>query len=215
MQSRDSSRVRLSLIGTAVLFVGLVNWPMILLARGEQSASPKRILALYWSGKDDPGNVMFDQSLQAALKSSSDWVEYYPEYFDSDRFPEEAQFMFLRDYLRQKYADHAINVVIATGDPPLNFLLKYRAELFPTAPIVFIANMPPAAAQRAAGPDFTGFVNRSPYSETLYLALRMHPDTEQVFVVSGTHTHDKRFEKAFRRELEDYEGPATINYLTD
>src|SRR5215208_7996713 len=105
MQSRDSSRVRLSLIGMAVLFVGLVNCPMTPLARGEQSASPKRILALYWSGKDYPGNVMFDQSFRAALKSSSDWIEYYTEYFDSDRFPGEAQSLALRDYLRQKYAD--------------------------------------------------------------------------------------------------------------
>src|ERR1044072_647192 len=161
MQSKDSSRVRLSLIGTAVLFVGLVICLVSVLARGEQSASPKRILTLYWSSKDYPGNVMFDQSFQATLKSSPDWIEYYSEYFDSDRFPGEAQSLLLRDYLRQKYADRAIDVIIATGDPPLNFLLKYRAELFPTAPIVFIANMPPAAVQRAAGPDFTGFVNRN------------------------------------------------------
>jgi PAS domain S-box-containing protein len=215
MHTRGPSRVSLILIGTTLLSIGLVSSMVTLVARAEQSASRKRIVALYWSDKDYPGNVVFDQYFQATLKSSSDWIEYYPEYLDSEHFPGEAQSGFMRDYLRQKYADHNIDVVIALADTPLNFLLRYRAELFPTAPIVFIANTPPTAEQRAAGPGLTGFAISNPYSETMDLVLRMHPDTEQLFIVSGTLTHDKRLENKCRRELENYEGRVTMNYLTD
>src|SRR6185369_4565085 len=61
----------------------------------------------------------------------------------------------------------------------------------------------------------TGIVYGGNQRSTLELALKLHPGTEQVFIVSGTLDHDKRFELACRKDLEGYESGVSITYLTD
>src|SRR5262252_5293619 len=139
MPGKNSARLRLRIIRTAALLFWVVVLMAPSVARAQQSAAPKRVLVLYWYGKDFPANVRFDQSFQAALQSAPDGtVEYYPEYFESDRFPGESQAQGLCDYLRRKYADRTIDVVVAAGMPPLEFLLKNRHDLFTKTPIVFL-----------------------------------------------------------------------------
>jgi len=134
---------------------------------------------------------------------------------DTDRFPGDAQLLVFRDYLRQKYASQPIDVVVTFSDVPLNFLLRYRDDLFPKAPIVFVVNKPPDASQLAAGPGMTGLITRNAYKENVDLALHVKPDTKHIFVVSGSLLHDKIFENACRQDLVGYEGRVTIEYLTD
>ena len=135
---------------------------------------------------------------------------------ESDRFPGENQASLLRDYLRQKYADRTIDVVVATGDESLDFLLKYRDDLFPQTPIVFSAAQRPTAEQLAAGtwPYWDRF-SLNTDRETLDLALRLHPGTEQVFIISGTLERDKRLERLAEEELQGYKSNVRFTYLTD
>src|SRR5499426_2800724 len=213
---KNSARVRLKLIRTAALLFWIVVLIAPLVARAQQSASPKRVLVLYWYGKDFPANVRFDRSFQAALQSAPDGtVEYYPEYLESDRFPGESQAQGLRDHLQRKYADRTIDVVVAAGGPALEFLLKNRHGLFTKTPIVFIMSSYPVKEELAAGPGLTGIVTNNTYRKTLDLALRLHPGTEQVFIISGTLERDKRIETMAREELQGYKGKAQVNYLTD
>ena len=150
------------------------------------------MLVLYWYNKDVLGNILFDQAFQSVLHSANlGNVEYYPEYLENNRFPGEAQAVLLRDNLRQKYADRTIDVVVAVTDASMDFLLKYRSDLFPGSPIVFLAAKRPTAEQLAAGPGLTGIFPASTHKETVDLALRLHPGTEHLFVISGTLEHDK------------------------
>lgn len=142
-------------------------------------------------------------------------VDYYPEYLESNRFPTEAHSLALRDYLRQKYAGRPIDVVVAVTDASLDFLLKYRGDLFPGSPIVFVAAKRPTTEQLASGPSLTGIMPLNTHQETLDLALRLHPGTEAVFVISGTPERDKRFETITRSELQGYGTRVKITYLTD
>ena len=173
-------------------------------------------MLLYWYDRDYAGNIAFEQNFRAGLQSAPPGtVEYYSEYLESNRFPGEKQSLLLRDYLRTKYADRKIDVILAVTDHPLAFLLKYRHELFTHIPIVFVAVQSPTATELAAGPGITGIVYGGNQSSTLDLALRLHPGTEQVFIVSGTLEHDKRFEIPARQDLEGYESRVSITYLTD
>src|SRR5262245_32710337 len=198
----------------------VVAWiAMLLLPAGaltQQPASPKRVLVLYWYNKDYSWNVNFDRSFQASMHSGRGGpFEYYPEYLETNRFPGENQSRLLRDYLRQKYADRTIDVVVANSDTSLDFLLRYRGDLFPHTPIVFVAARPPSTQEIASSPNVTGIVNINTHRKTLDLALELHPGTERVFVVSGTLQRDKKFETLARQELQAYESRVQITYLTD
>lgn len=139
------------------------------------------MLVLYWYSKDFPGNIAFEQAFKENLKIDSGGpIEYFAEYLEEDRFPGKEQAQLLHDYLLKKYAGRNIDVVAGVGDPPLRFLLEHR-DLFPSSPIVFAAIKPPAKEVVATSPGFTGVVPASTHKQTLDLALRLHPDTEQLF----------------------------------
>ena len=191
----------------------LLLFPM---ASAQVPKDRKNVLMLYWDNKDIPGNISFDQGFLSGMRAEprDNW-EVYNEYLDSSRFPGEHQYQILYDYLRQKYAGSSIDVIVATPDPSLEFLLKHRSDLFPNSPIVFVAVKRPPPEILAAGPGLTGIIRANTHRKTLDLALTLHPDTEQVFVISGTPELDKRFEIAARLELSTYENRVRITYLTD
>jgi signal transduction histidine kinase len=185
-------------------------------AIGQDSAAKKKVVVLYWDTKDFAGNISFDQGFQAGMRSepTSQW-ELFSEYLDSTRFPGEHQAELLRDYLREKYAKQKIDAVVATPDPALDFLLRYRSDLFPNSTIVFVAVRRPAPEVLSTGPGLTGIIRANTYRKTLDLALKLQPETQGVYVISGTPEHDKRFETVAREELAGYEKRVGITYLTD
>jgi PAS domain S-box-containing protein len=189
-------------------------FPALLFA--QQAQPTRKVLVLYWYNKDYSYNVNFEQNFQETLKSAAgETVEYYAEYLETDRFPEEKQLDYLHDYLRQKYADRKIDVLVANSDTSLGFVLKHRDDLFPASPVVFIASHPPSKEQLALRPGITGLRNVNTYRETLDLALKWHPGTDQVFVISGNLQHDKRLELAAREELRSFQDRVKLTYLTD
>ena len=182
----------------------------------QQAGAPKRVLVMHWYDRAYPANPLFDRYFQAALESHAPpgGIESYSEYVDTNKFPGEKQAQLLSDYLRRKYAGRTIDVVVTAVSPPLDFLLQRRTELFPHTPIVFATPLPlPARVIAEAGA--TGFYYANTYSKTLGLALQLHPETQQVFVISGTLTHDKALEHAVRDDLQRYKNRVAITYLTD
>ena len=177
--------------------------------------APKRVVVLYWDNKEFPGNAKFEESFKAQLQvDHRQDLEYFPEYLEASRFPEENTAVTFRNYLQAKYAKRTVDVVVASADAPLKFLIQYRNELFSKSPIVFVANelLKPDALAAAAGA--TGIHYKVAYRETVDLVLRLHPGTKRVFIVSGTPQQDRRFEKITQRELSGFE-KAEIIYLTD
>ena len=183
-------------------------------ALGQTPPAPKRILSLHWEDKDDTAEA-FDGALQDALRSAAPGpVEFYSEYLDATRFPGEGQSQALAAYLRRKYASRKIDVVVTDTPPPLDFLFKYRSELFRDTPIVFATTERPGAAQLAAGAGATG-ITYSGYRKTLELALRLHPASEHVFIVSSSLPAGPSWERLVRADLKGFQTPADITYLTD
>jgi len=166
---RDTAKrlkLRLPMVAAALVWIALSPSPYGA-GDAQEPARPKSVLALHLGGVDNQTNAIFDKNIQAALASApAGSIEYYAEYLDSDRFAEER----LRDYLRQKYGDHRIDVIITLARPTLNFLLKYRSDLFPNTPIVFHAGSRADLAKKdeANGVpvmvDFSGCPGDSPNS---------------------------------------------------
>ena len=196
-------------------FLTLCLFILVVPAARPQAIAPKRLVVLYWDNKEFPGNARFEESFKAKLQlGRREDVEYYPEYFEASRFPAENQALTFRDHLKAKYAGHKVDVVVASADAPLNFLLQHRSDLFPSTPIVFVANNPPTSEMLAVWPGATGVHYKNAYRETLDLALRLHPETKHVFVISGSPQQDRRFEKAAQQELSGFE-KVQFSYLTD
>jgi PAS domain S-box-containing protein len=180
-----------------------------------EKARPRRVLALYSEASDHPINVSFIRQFHAVLEQQSgNTVEHYVEYYEAARFPGEEQARLMRDYLRQKYADRKIDVLFPWGPFNLQFVLKYRAELFPDTPIVYYSG----TLDEVRGyqlPPMTGVLNPDTYERTVDLMLSLHPGTKEVLVISGTPGRDRSIEHDIAVQLEEFKERVKISYLTD
>lgn len=207
-------RVRSTYTVVGLLLVVCAFTPLAPLGRA-QTTAPKRLVVLYWDNKEFPGNARFEKSLKAYLQlDRRQDIEYFPEYFEASRFPDQNTAVSFRNYLQAKYAQDPADVVVASADAPLKFLLEYRSDLFQNSPVVFVASDPPSFDILASGAGMTGIHYKNAYRETMDLALRLHPGTKQVFVVSGSPQQDRKFEKQTQQELSGFKKVA-ITYLTD
>jgi signal transduction histidine kinase len=66
----------------------------------------------------------------------------------------------------------------------LEFTIRLRDELFPGVPIVFVATTAPDAVGHGAAAGITGVLRGLALSETMELALKLHPSVKQVFVIA-------------------------------
>jgi PAS domain S-box-containing protein len=183
--------------------------------RPEDASRPRRVLVLYWYNIENVSTVTFDQQVQAVLRrqGAGEFV-HHSEYLEAGRFPGEEQQRTLRDYLRRKYRDRKIDVILTWGAPPLEFLLKYRKDLFPGTPVVFYSSEIDSVKHLVAEP-LTGVLNPGFYETTMELALRLHPDAREAFVITGTASHDKLIERETSEQFKKFEGRVKFTYLTD
>lgn len=212
---RDTAKrfkLRLAIVAASLVWMALS--PSTYGPTAQEPAKPKGVLVLYVNEKDNPANLTFDKSIQAALGSApAGSIEYYAEYLGDNRFPGESQSLLMRDYLRQKYGDNRIDVIIALSRSSLNFLLKYRSDLFPNTPIVFHANR--------VDMNKRGEVNGVPvvvdgqYRNTINLALKLHPATKRVLIIAATPRRNKTLEGEVMNELKEFENRVTLTPLTD
>src|SRR6478672_2990814 len=147
------------------------------------------VLTIHWGSESDRATAGLDAAIRRGLLANTGTsVNYFAEYLETEEFPAETASQALRDYIRRKYEGRQIDVVIAVASAALQFALQYREELFPGVPIVFLAVAVPDAVLQRTVPGITGVVNDTPFSETLQLALRLHPSTKRVFVVAQAPT---------------------------
>src|SRR5262245_5191882 len=175
----------------SAVVLALVGSLLLCPTASAQSQHHKTVLTVQWSSEDFPTNPIVDGAIRQVLSSHSNvLIDYYAEYLESDRFPAAEAAAALRDYLRAKYRGRQIDLVIAISEPALQFVLRYRHELFPNAPVVFTGTTAPPPRVRSEGAGLTGVLSGVAFRETLELALQLHPSTKQVFVIAEAASPD-------------------------
>lgn len=197
------------------LLVLLILLPACAQAQGGASSpEPKRVLLLYYYGPENPERTAYEEGFRAGLRSfGPGGVEFYSETLETYRLPGGDHDEVMRDYLRRKYSATRLDAVAAVADSALEFALRYRDELFPGVPIVYSAAARPKPDPRQAG--VTGLWQGPKMRATVELALQVHPETKQVYVISGKLNNNGLLEAAARAQLKGLEQRASINFLTD
>jgi signal transduction histidine kinase len=169
-------------MAVVVTFISVGVWCP---AASAQDTPGKTVLAVFWGSETFPGNGRMDAAIQKVLDSDPRTrVNYFAEYLESEEFPADTASIALRDYIHRKFDGRRVDVVIAVASAALEFVLRYRADLFPGVPIVFISVAVPQAVMERTVPNITGMLSDVPFGETLSLALRLHPSTKRVFVIA-------------------------------
>jgi signal transduction histidine kinase len=149
-------------------------------APGAESV-PRSVLYL---DQNHPG-LAFAASISTAFRSivnpgSGENIAFYAENLDLIRSPGPRHQEVLKTYLREKYRDRPIGVIVAMGTAALPFMLRVRAELWPEVPAVFAAAIPP---ETPIPPGVTGLDRRQTLRASVSLARALMPGLKRIALV--------------------------------
>jgi signal transduction histidine kinase len=181
-----------------------------------QEYKEKNILVLYSHEKEVATYAELDRAMRSALQSDSTYsVVFYTEYLDLSRFPEARHQRTLVDYLRLKYSNRKIDLVILVSPPAFNFFIKHGDQLFPGIPAVFTSVDIRRVENLELKPNITGIAVKRDLRNTLDLALRLQPDTVGVVIPAGSSSIEKSLTEEMRKNLSAYAGRVSMTVLTD
>ncbi len=195
---------------------GLALAALVALGPVARADAPKLVVVVYPNESDGaPGTYLVDRALRTTFAGGAPGrVEVRNEYVDTSRLRDAGFQAAQTDLLKRKYAGRKVDVVVAGLASGLDFVLAHRADLFPGAPVVYVAVEERELAARTLPPDVVGVPVRRDVAATLDLALRLHPDTRRVAVVAGAAPYDQFWEAEARRAFAPYAGRLEFEYLS-
>ena len=149
-----------------------------------QAPPPKIVLMLnsYRSGYAWTDDQV--RGVRSVLSSQPYPVELYVEYMDTARRPDEKHLEALKAFYQAKYEGRPPDLILSTDDAALQFLLKSKDSLFGRKPLVFCGVNNTELAAQTSRDTMTGVIEVFASEELLGLALRLHPGTRSVHVVT-------------------------------
>jgi PAS domain S-box-containing protein len=157
---------------------------------------PKNVLVLHnWSNLP-PSWALMQSTVRARVPGQ---INFYTASVENPRFDEEEYRESLAETLSRGYSGVKLDLVIASTYPVLQFATQYRDKMFPGVPIVF-TDVSSQQAQKIM-PDVSGVISVLGMRETIDLALRLHPDTKAVAVITGVTGWDKYWLSVAHAEL--------------
>ena len=176
----------------------------------------RRILIIYETGPSALSFRLIDPQLRATLDEKSPYlVELYTESMETGLFPDEASQQQIRETYIRKYRDRKLDLIIAAGPSPIQFMVESHETYFKDTPVVFCGATKEQAGNPQFDAHFTGVWLMWEPARTVDAALRLLADTKHVVVVGGMGLYDRELEAAVRKSLTSYDHRLDITYLTN
>ena len=195
----------------ALLAVALTACVLAPLASAQDANRSKQVLVLNSARQNEQFYVVSEREMPRLLTEGlGDGVDFYTEYFDVGRFPHPDYETVYLDFLRRKYKERRLDLLLVMGDPAADFVSRNRDVLFSGTPVVFYTLSPPPNPIA----NSTGLLNKLQFGPSIALALALQPDLEHVYVVVGTTALDRSRESQARAEFRAFEGRVEFTYLS-
>ena len=116
----------------------VLAWATALVGSTAAEPSPRSVLIFDQTETNSPWGVAFRGTFRSEIdKGSNTPVAIYSEVLELGRFNSPQYEELLRTFLREKYRDRPIGVVVVHGSMALEVFMRLRAELWPSVPVVF------------------------------------------------------------------------------
>lgn len=154
------------------------------LSATQDGASGKRVLVLHSYYKGYKWTDDENRGISSVLEPVLGVENVFVEYMDTKRFFEERYVSQLPEAYRRKYLDHRIDLVVATDDRALEFLVEHRDDVFPETPVVFCGVNYFQEGKLKGRSLFTGVSEDVNLGASLDTALALHAGTRRIYVVN-------------------------------
>ncbi|MEM7063685.1 MAG: ATP-binding protein [Cyanobacteria bacterium P01_B01_bin.77] len=150
-------------------------------------ATPANILIIHSYDINLSWTAHVVQGIDEGFAASRHSVTIYHEFLDAKRHPALAHRIAFLDYLRKKYQDMDLTLLMVADDPGLNLLLANRETHFPELPVVFMG-LNHIREELLSVPWMTGVFETHSIKETLLEAQRQTQTNNVVILSDSTET---------------------------
>ena len=191
---------------------------LVALANPVDAAEPYRVLLLYSFGPYfSPWNTITPAFREELTKQFPHPIDLYEASLQGERSgespaPEEGPFT---SYLNALFPARDLRLIVAMGAPATRFVLRNRAQLFPSTPLLI------ASSDVRTFSDLTLTANETACATTYDPAvqidaiLQVLPDTTDIVVATGGSATERFWTDAFRRSFQRFSSRVTFHWFTD
>jgi hypothetical protein len=184
-------------------------------ALGSQPSERKKILVLFSFRPTLPVASQWDRGIRSVFDANKALETIINiEHLDLTHFDDERHVQMLLDLYRHKYSNPKPDLIIPVLNASVDLMLRYGADLFPGVPIVFGGVENQFVESRTLRSNITGHLTDINYTDTLELALQLHPNTRNIAVVAGAGPIVRRWNNSCRQAYQPYADRLEFIYLT-
>ncbi|MFK8182424.1 MAG: ATP-binding protein [Phormidesmis sp.] len=159
----------------------------------ESSTESSNVLVIHSYNPELSWTQQSKTGIDAGFEQSDHNITVYHEFLDAKRYPSlHHQTQFL-DYVRFKYQDTPLKVLMVADDPGLILILETRDEYFPNLPIVFLG-INTVQEKLLNIPWLTGVFETHGVFETIVEAKRQTGSDTLIMINDSTETGQARVE---------------------
>jgi PAS domain S-box-containing protein len=131
-------------------------------------------------------------------------VNFHVEYLDASQLGDDSYQKGVAQSVAAAFGSKKIDLVIAAAYPALRFATEHRPQMFPVTPIVFMMVVRERLEGAKLAPGITGVIYRDDANDTVNLAARLHPDTQNAVVIAGTSDFEKFWQRITDRAIDSH-----------
>lgn len=166
---------------------------------------------LSWT--DDSTNAEID----TIKKTYGGDVRFYVEFLDWKEHPTDETLALFAQLMAFKYEKTSIDLIIASDDAALSFVLQNRAKLFSNIPVIFhgISESSYASLVKSTDKNLTGVLEIVDIKATLEVAMMVNPDMKRFYIVHDQTESGKAMGEAAASEIADHYPQIEAVIVTD
>lgn len=180
----------------------------------EAKSNKKQILIInsYHPGLSWTDNIL--KGFKEVMKPIENSLEYYIEFMDTKRFSEAEQIERFSRMIREKYRENKFDLIVVSDNDALNFLKKNYKTLFYGTPVVFCGiNNFSDETIRNFRDWFTGVAEETDITKTIEIALKLHPNAHEVYLINDVTTTGLAMKKEFLKAFENFKGTVDLKMI--
>ena len=152
------------------------------------------------------------RGIEAGLNPEKNNLYLHIEHMDSKNHSSEEYNKAFTEFMELKYRDVDFSLILCSDNNGFDFLRANHNVLFPGIPVVFSGVNNFEDSQIENLPDFTGIAEISSPGETVELMLKLHPDTEEIYIINDYLKTGRAWQKSIAEELEKMILPVRLRY---
>ena len=174
-----------------------------------------RVLLLHSVGPYfSPWNSISPQFREQLSKRSRNAVDIYEASLQGERIREAPEENSLIGYINALFPQRDLKLIVSMGAPATRFVLRHRAELFPSAPLLIASSDVRTFSDLTLGNNDTACATFYDPTVQIDTILRLLPDTKDILVATGAAPNGDFWTNLLRRSFERYAPRVTFHWFS-